>query len=183
MAAFITCSGAQVYWWLRRWGCITMDVNKLIRYCFTLSQQQKVLSSKYLKDLGHAVVDTSDKNNIIQASNLEGILDLCLGSSDRERRSLVTMKGYDAAAIIYGDAKEGLIEAHNFSAALSVTSLHSKKEKAAEEEPGPTPTLTKLVYSIGTTKVTKDSDNEGGGGGGRRGIGQFRAQEDHNQWH
>jgi hypothetical protein len=37
VAAFITCPGAQVYWWLRRRGCITADVNKLIRYCFTLS--------------------------------------------------------------------------------------------------------------------------------------------------
>ena len=73
VAAFITCPGAQVYWWLRRRGCITANVNKLIRHCFTLSQQQKVSSSKYLKDLGHAVVDTTDGDDIIQASNLEGI--------------------------------------------------------------------------------------------------------------
>ncbi len=118
VAAFFTCPGAQVYWWLRRRGCITTDVNKLIRHCFTLSQQQKVSSSKYLKDLGHAVVDTSDGDDIIQASNLEGIFDLSLGLSDRERQSLMTIRGYDAAAITYGDAKEGSIEAHNFSAAL-----------------------------------------------------------------
>ena len=92
VAAFITCPGAQVYWWLRCRGCITADVNKLIRHCFTLSQQQKVLSSKYLKDLGHAVVDTSDGNDIIQTSNYEGIFDLSLGLPDRERRSLVTMR-------------------------------------------------------------------------------------------
>ena len=36
VAAFITCLGAQVYWWLRRQGFITADVNKLIRHCFTL---------------------------------------------------------------------------------------------------------------------------------------------------
>ena len=72
----------------------------------------------------------------------------------------MTIRGYGAAAITYGDAKEGSIEAHNFSAALSVTSLHSTKGKAAEEGLGPTPVLAQSVYSIGTSKVTKDSDNK-----------------------
>ncbi len=137
-----------------------MDVNKLIRHCFTLSQQQKVSSSKYLKDLGHAVVDRTDGNDNIQASNLEGIYDLSLGLLDKERRSLVALRGYDAAAITYGKAKEGAIEAHNFSAAPSVTSLRSASEKGAEEGPGPTPTLAQSVYSIGTSRVTKESDDE-----------------------
>jgi hypothetical protein len=105
VAAFIACPGAQVYWWLRRRGCITADVNKLIRHCFTLSQQQKVSSSKYLKELGHMMVDRTDENDIIQASNLEGIYDLSLGLLDKERRSLVALRGYDAAAITYGKAK------------------------------------------------------------------------------
>jgi hypothetical protein len=42
VAAFIACLGVQVYWWLRHQGCITADINNLIRHCFTLSQQQKV---------------------------------------------------------------------------------------------------------------------------------------------
>jgi hypothetical protein len=46
--------------------------------------------------------------------------------------------------------------------ALSVTSLRSTKGKAAEEGPGPTPTLAQSVYSIGTSKVTKDLDGESG---------------------
>ena len=41
--------------------------------------------------------------------------------------------------------------------ALSVTSLHSAKGKGAEETPAPTPTLAQSVYSIGTSKETKDS--------------------------
>ncbi len=163
VAAFIASPGAQVYWWLRRQECITVDVNKLIRHCFTLSQQQKVLSSKYLKDLGHTVVDRTDGNDIIHTSNLEGIYDLSLGLSDKERGSLVALRGYDAAAITYGKAKEGAIEAYNFSAALSVTSLHSAREKGAEEGPGPTPTLAQLVYSIGTSRVTKESDDGSNG--------------------
>ncbi len=134
----------------------------MIRHCFTLSQQQKVSSSKYLKDLGHAVVDTTDGDDIIQALNLEGIFDLSLGLSDKERWSLTTIRGYDAGAITYGKAKEGTIEAHNFLAALSVTSLRSTKGKAAEEGPGLTPMLAQSVYSIGTSKVTKESDDESG---------------------
>ncbi len=38
VAVFVTCPGAQVYWWLRRRRCVTADINNLIRHCFTLSQ-------------------------------------------------------------------------------------------------------------------------------------------------
>ncbi len=105
------------------------------------------------------MVDRTDGNDIIQASNLEGIYDFSLGLSDKERQLLVTLRGYNTAAITYGKAKEGAIEAYNFSAAPSVTSLPSAREKGAEEGPGPTPTPAQLVYSIGTSKVTKESDN------------------------
>ena len=105
-------------------------------------------------------MDKTDGNDIIQASNLEGIYALSLGLSDKEQQLLVAMRSYDAAAITYGKAKEGAIEAHNFSAPLSVTSLCSTKGKGAEEGPGPTPTLAQLVYSIGTSKVTKELDDD-----------------------
>jgi hypothetical protein len=36
---------------------IMEDVNKLIQHCFTLSQQQKVTKSKYIKEEGHAMID------------------------------------------------------------------------------------------------------------------------------
>jgi hypothetical protein len=93
VAAFIACPGAQVYWWLRHRGCITADINNLIRHCFTLSQQQKVTSSKYLTDSGHAVVDRTDGDNIIHATTSAGIYDLTLGLSDKERRLLVALRG------------------------------------------------------------------------------------------
>ena len=129
--AFIACPGAQVYWWLCCRGCRTEDINCLIRHCFTLSQQQKVTTSKYLKDLGHAVVVRTNGDNIIQALSSEGIYDLTLGLSNKERWSLVS-RGHDAAAITFGEAKEGSIEAHNFSPALSITSLRSKKGREGE---------------------------------------------------
>jgi hypothetical protein len=164
--AFIACPGAQVYWWLCHRGCRTEDISRLIHHCFTLSQQQKVTASKYLKDLGHAVVVRTDGDNIIQASSLEGIYDLTLGLSDKERRSLVS-RGHDAAAITFGKAKEGSIEAHNFLAALPITSLCSNKgwERGALAPPSPNPTLAQSVYSIGTSKVTNEfkersDDNE-----------------------
>jgi hypothetical protein len=162
VAAFIACPGAQVYWWLRHCGCIIADVNNLIRHCFTLSKQQKVTSSKYLKDLGHAVVERTDGDDIIYATTSVGIYNLTLGLSDEERRLLVALRGYNAAAITYGKAKEGAVEAHNFSAALSVLSLHSAIGKGLEDKPGPTPTLAQLIYSIGTSMVTKDSEDKSG---------------------
>ncbi len=42
VAAFIRCPTAQVYYWLKRKGCIGDDVNRLIHKCFTMEQQQKV---------------------------------------------------------------------------------------------------------------------------------------------
>ena len=118
-------------------------------------------ASKYLKDLGHTVVERTDGDNIIQASSLEGIYDLLLGLLDKECWSLVSL-GHDATAITFGKAKEGAIEAHNFSAALSLTLICSAKGKGKEsaESPTPNPTLAQSVYSIGMSKVTNDSEEQ-----------------------
>jgi hypothetical protein len=71
--AFVLCPAAQVYWWLCHRGCLTEDVNCLIRHCFTLSQQQKMTKSKYIKDAGLAVISQMDANNIINAATTQGI--------------------------------------------------------------------------------------------------------------
>jgi hypothetical protein len=68
VAAFIMCPMAQVYWWLHHRGCLTEDVNRLIRHCFTLSQQQRVMKSKFMKDLGHAVINQTDADDIISGN-------------------------------------------------------------------------------------------------------------------
>jgi hypothetical protein len=95
-----------------------------------------------------------------------------LGLSDKKRWLLVSL-GHDAAAITFGKAKEGAIKAHNFSVASSLTSICSAKGKGKEsaESPTPNPTLAQSVYSIGTSKVTNDSeeqsdDNDKGTNGG-----------------
>jgi hypothetical protein len=49
------------------------------------------MKSKYLKDLGHAVVDRTDGDDIIQAKKSEGLYDLTLGLLDKEGRSLVAL--------------------------------------------------------------------------------------------
>jgi hypothetical protein len=107
-------------------------------------------------------VERTDGDDIIHTTTSAGIYNLTLGLSNKDRWLLVALQGYNAAAITYGKAKEGAVEAHNFSAALSVTSLNLAKGKGAEEKPGPTPTLAQLVYSIGTSKVTKDSEDKSG---------------------
>ncbi len=101
-------------------------------------------------------------DDIIHATTSASSYNLTLGLSNKEQRSLVALQGYATAAITYGEAKEGAVEAHNFSAAFSVTSLHLAKGKGSEDKPGPTPTLAQLVYSIGMSKVTKDSEDESG---------------------
>ncbi len=68
ISAFVLCPAAQVYWCMHRRGCLTEDMNRLIRHCFTLSQQQKVTKSKYIKDAGLAVINKIDANDIINTA-------------------------------------------------------------------------------------------------------------------
>jgi hypothetical protein len=86
VAAFIMSPAAQVCWWLRRRRCLMEDVNRLIRHCFTQSQQQQVTKSKFMKDLGHAVINQTDANDIINAAATQGMYDLTLGLSDKSIR-------------------------------------------------------------------------------------------------
>jgi hypothetical protein len=65
VAAFILCSATQVYWWLFYRGFVMEDVNKLIRQCFMLSQQQKVNKLKYIKD------EETDADVIINAAMID----------------------------------------------------------------------------------------------------------------
>ena len=73
-------------------------------------------------------------------------------------------KIHDASAIYFGKAKEGSMEAYNFSLVQLVTSTHSinEKKKAAKTDAW-VRSLAKSVYSIdtGTSKVTaEDTDEE-----------------------
>ncbi len=161
VAAFFQCPGAQVYWWLCRRGCVAEDINFLIRHCFTLSQQQKVTKSKYLKDLGHAAIDQSNEDDIINAATTQGIYNLMLHLSDKQRRVLVAGKAHKASAITYREAKEGAVKAHNFLSKASVTMIHlSNKRKRDAKSVAIAKTLAKSVYSIDTSNVTEDGTED-----------------------
>jgi hypothetical protein len=101
-------------------------------------------------------VDQSNAGDIINAATTQGIYDLTLGLSDKERRVLVAGKAHKASAITYGEAKEGAVEAHNFSSKASVTTIHlSNKRKRDARTVASAKMLAKLVYSINTSKVTE----------------------------
>jgi hypothetical protein len=78
-----------------------------------------------------------------------------LGLSDNERRMAIASKAYVASAIMFGEAKEGAVEVHNFSSSVSIITIHSKNvgnsRSAATEK-----TLAKLVFSMATSKVISD---------------------------
>ncbi len=156
---FVACPGAQVYWWLRRRGCLAEDVNRMVRHCFTLDQQQKITKSKYLTDKGYAVLDESNSDDIINAAAEEGIFDTTLGLSERERRLAIAGKGYDASEIVFREAKEGAVEAHNFSSSMSITTIHSKNVNDSKSVASQK-TLAKSVFSVGTSKITSDGLDE-----------------------
>jgi hypothetical protein len=131
----------------------------MIRHCFTLDQQQKVTKLKYIANKGYAILDEANLDDIINAVAGADIYDTTLGLLDKEQRTAAMSKGYDASAIMFGEAKEGAVEAHNFSFEASVTTIHSKNmddsRTVATES-----TLAKSVFSLATSKVTSDSSAE-----------------------
>jgi hypothetical protein len=156
---FVACPGAQVYWWLRRRGCLAEDINRMICHCFTLDQQQKITKLKYITNKGYAVLDESNSDDIINAVAEEGIFDTTLGLSERERRSAIAGKGHDASKIMFGEAKEGAVEVHNFSSSMSITTIHSKNVNDSKSVASQK-TQAKSVFSVGTSKVTSDGSDE-----------------------
>jgi hypothetical protein len=156
---FVACPGAQVYWWLKRRGCLAEDVNKLVRHCFTLDQQQKITKWKYVSGKGYAVLDEKDSDDIINAATGEGIYDMLLGLSDTKLRTAMAGRSYEASAIMFGEAEEGAFEAHNFSSSALVTMIHSKN-MGDSGSVTTAKTLAKLVFSMGTSKVTYEGSEE-----------------------
>jgi hypothetical protein len=77
---------------------------------------------------------------------------------------LVAGRAHKAFTIIFGEAKEGAMEAHNFSLQASITTIHMQNEKKqdATSVASATRTLAKSVFSIGTSilKVTEDDMDE-----------------------
>ncbi len=98
-------------------------------------------------------------DNIINAVSCNGIYDMTLGLSDKERRELVANNAYNASAISFGETKEGAMEAYNFSSSTLITTIHSKNR--TDKSVATTKALTQSLFSIemGTSKVT-NSDNE-----------------------
>jgi hypothetical protein len=156
---FVACPGAQVYWWLRHRGCLAEKVNQLICHCFTLDQQQKVTKSKYIAEKGYTILDKADFDNIINAVAGEGIYNTTLELSDKEQRMVSNIKGYNAVGIMFGEAKEGAVDANNFSSSASITTIHSKNIENSKSE-ALERTLARLVYSIATCKATTNGSEE-----------------------
>jgi hypothetical protein len=117
------------------------------------------MKSKYVKDAGHAIIDQTDADDIINAATTQGIYDLTPGILDKERRTMVAGKAHEASAITYGEAREGLMEAHNFLSAALIALIHTRNKKKRDASLVATAkSLAKSVFSIRTTtsKVTED---------------------------
>ena len=159
VAAFIRCPATQVYYWLKCKGCIGEDVNCLIRKWFAVEQQQKVTKSKYFKEKGIAVMKDSDEDDIINAANKTGLFDMSLGLSEKEQRERMAKSGYNELAISFGEAKVGSMEAYNFSAGASITTVHAENEGKGESVAS-AKTMAKSVFSI-ATNITSGSEEDG----------------------
>jgi hypothetical protein len=132
----------------------------MIHHCFTLDQQQNVTKSKYNADKGLAVLNDTELDDIINAVAGADIYDTMLGLSDKEQGTAAMSKGYNASAIMFGEAKEGAVEAHNFSSKASLTMIHSNNMDNSRTV-GTERTLARSVFSMATSKVTSDGSVEG----------------------
>ncbi len=150
---------AQVYYWLKRKDCIGKDVNRLIRKCFTVEQQQKVTKSKYIKEKGIAVMKDSDEDDTINAANKTGLFDMSLGLSDKEQCERMAKSGYTESAISFGEAKVGSMEAYNFSAGASITTVHAEKEGKGTSVAS-AKAMAKSVFSIATNITSGSEEGE-----------------------
>jgi hypothetical protein len=59
-----------------------------------------------MKDLSYAVVNDQDANDIINTARTQGIFDLTLGLSDKEKWMIAIRKIHAASPITFGKAKE-----------------------------------------------------------------------------
>ena len=60
---------------------------------------------------------------------------------------------------MFGEAKEGAVEAHNFSSSASITTIHSKNVNNSKSVTSQK-TLAKSVFSLATSRVTSDGSEE-----------------------
>ena len=104
-------------------------------------------------------MDKSNSHDIINAAAKEGIFDTTLGLSEKERRSAIAGKGHVASKIMFGEAKEGAVKAHNFSSSASITTIHSKNVNDSKSVASQK-ILAKSVFSLATSWVTSDGSEE-----------------------
>jgi hypothetical protein len=109
----------------------------------------------YIANKGFAVLNATEWDNIINSVAGADIYDTTLGLSDKEQRTASASQGYDASAIMFGETKEGAVEAHNFSSKASVTTIHSKNMEDIRTVATEI-TLASSVISMATSKVTSD---------------------------
>ena len=77
--------GAAVFWFLMRKGAVQEDVVKLIKRCFTLTEQQKCTRSRYSTSRGCIVDDLAEKD-IINSVKKSGAFDMTHGLSEKEKK-------------------------------------------------------------------------------------------------
>jgi len=104
-------------------------------------------------------LDEFNSDDIINAVEEEGIFDTTIGLLEREHRSAIVGKGHDASKIMFGEAKEEAVEAHNFSSSMSITTIHSNNVNDSKSVASQK-TLAKSVFSMGTSKITSNGLDE-----------------------
>jgi hypothetical protein len=83
---------------------------------------------------------------------------MSLGLSDKEQRERMAKTGYNESSISFGEAAAGSMEAYNFSAGASITTVHAEREREGTSVAS-AKTIAKSVFSI-ATNITSGSEED-----------------------
>jgi hypothetical protein len=93
------------------------------------------------------VLKDNKEDDIVNAASKTGLFNMSLGLSNKEQRKRIAKIGYNELAISYGKAVAGSMEAYNFFAGTSITTVHAERERGGTLVAS-AKTIAKSVFSI-----------------------------------
>lgn len=149
--AFLTCPAAQVYYYLLKRGFMKRDIDSLIRTTFNFEQQGIIAETKYNRHtrLAYIKARKDEHTDIIQFVNAaDSGVDPTAGLSESQKK----LRQAQQEAIV-GPLKAGDVNYYNFDEGQSITTIHSKKARNADDG-------TVTSRSLGNTQFEpEDSDD------------------------
>ena len=154
---WLRATAAQIYWHLIKRGFNVEDVTKFVKKHFDVEQQQLCTKAKYNPTTKLAYVEGGDfDSDIAAAARRKGcFVDTLLGLTDLQKERKKSRDG-----IVFGDAKEGSMEAYNFKDGQSIKTVKNKSKIKGLQESGPRSLGESIFAPVGPDEDISCSDAE-----------------------